>query len=149
MQKYLRHCKHCGPCCYYLQYIFVNTKYDRFTHIFSSITNCKQAGDAWFLNAPGQSLGFILADHGFDVWVGNVRGTHWSRGHVSLSEKDKVLCGFLFIFRSACWIAWYETMSVPTHLKTGMLGPFGFQKLYKFIHGSRMRRFCSVLSMLV
>ncbi|KAI3445934.1 hypothetical protein Pfo_002599 [Paulownia fortunei] len=47
------------------------------------------AGDAWFMDSPNQSLGFILADRGFDVWVGNVRGTHWSHGHVSLSEKDK------------------------------------------------------------
>ncbi|ESW15041.1 hypothetical protein PHAVU_007G039100 [Phaseolus vulgaris] len=47
------------------------------------------AGDAWFLNTPDQSLGFILADHGFDVWVGNVRGTRWSHGHISLSEKNK------------------------------------------------------------
>ncbi|XP_027935175.1 triacylglycerol lipase 1 isoform X2 [Vigna unguiculata] len=47
------------------------------------------AGDAWFLNTPDQSLGFILADQGFDVWVGNVRGTRWSHGHISLSEKNK------------------------------------------------------------
>ncbi|KAF3435489.1 hypothetical protein FNV43_RR22578 [Rhamnella rubrinervis] len=47
------------------------------------------AGDAWFLNSPEKSLGFILADHGFDVWVGNVRGTRWSHGHISLSVKDK------------------------------------------------------------
>lgn len=47
------------------------------------------AGDAWFLDSPNQSLGFILADHGFDVWAGNVRGTRWSHGHVSLTEKDK------------------------------------------------------------
>lgn len=46
-------------------------------------------GDVWFLDSPEQSLGFILADHGFDVWVGNVRGTRWSHGHISLSEKDK------------------------------------------------------------
>ncbi|KAM7482460.1 hypothetical protein LguiB_007043 [Lonicera macranthoides] len=47
------------------------------------------AGDAWFMDSPNESLGFILADCGFDVWVGNVRGTRWSYGHVSLSEKDK------------------------------------------------------------
>ncbi|KAE9447158.1 hypothetical protein C3L33_20952, partial [Rhododendron williamsianum] len=47
------------------------------------------AGDAWFLGSMNQSLGYILADHGFDVWVGSVRGTRWSHGHVSLSEKDK------------------------------------------------------------
>ncbi|CAA2960903.1 triacylglycerol lipase 1-like isoform X1 [Olea europaea subsp. europaea] len=27
------------------------------------------AGDAWFLDNPNQSLGFILANRGFDVWV--------------------------------------------------------------------------------
>ncbi|KAL7119045.1 hypothetical protein ACP275_02G038700 [Erythranthe tilingii] len=47
------------------------------------------AGDAWFMDSANQSLGFILATQGFDVWVGNVRGTRWSHGHVSLSEKDK------------------------------------------------------------
>ncbi|KAG6406616.1 hypothetical protein SASPL_134222 [Salvia splendens] len=46
-------------------------------------------GDAWFLDSPNQSLGFILANRGYDVWVGNVRGTRWSHGHVSLSEEDK------------------------------------------------------------
>ncbi|ESR36158.1 triacylglycerol lipase 1 [Citrus sinensis] len=46
-------------------------------------------GDAWFLDSTEESLGFILADHGFDVWVANVRGTHWSHGHVTLSEKSK------------------------------------------------------------
>lgn len=47
------------------------------------------AGDCWFLNPNNESLGFILADRGFDVWVGNVRGTRWSHGHASLSEKSK------------------------------------------------------------
>lgn len=48
-----------------------------------------QGGDAWFQNSREESLGFILADSGFDVWVGNVRGTNWSHGHVSLSEHNK------------------------------------------------------------
>lgn len=47
------------------------------------------AGDSWFLNTKEQSLGFILADHGFDVWVGNVRGTRWSHGHISLKTRSK------------------------------------------------------------
>ncbi|GAB4852869.1 sphingosine N-acyltransferase subunit lip1, variant 2 [Ancistrocladus abbreviatus] len=72
-------------------------------HVFSASAKLKQGsgppvllqhglfmgGDAWFLNSNEESLGFILADCGFDVWVGNVRGTHWSHGHVSLSVKDK------------------------------------------------------------
>ncbi|GFY89558.1 lipase 1 [Actinidia rufa] len=48
-----------------------------------------KAGDAWFLDSMDQSLGYILADHGFDVWAGSVRGTFWSHGHTCLSEKDK------------------------------------------------------------
>ncbi|XP_072077289.1 triacylglycerol lipase 1 isoform X1 [Arachis hypogaea] len=47
------------------------------------------AGDAWFLNTPEKSLSFILADQGFDVWVGNVCGTRWSHGHRSYSVKNK------------------------------------------------------------
>lgn len=44
----------------------------------------------WLLLPPHQSLAFLLADNGFDVWIANTRGTKYSRGHVSLTPADGV-----------------------------------------------------------
>ncbi|KAJ8620833.1 hypothetical protein MRB53_029362 [Persea americana] len=38
----------------------------------------------WLLDNPDESLEYILADSGFDVWIANSRGTRWSLKHQSL-----------------------------------------------------------------
>lgn len=61
-------------------------------------------------NSGYESLGYILADNGFDVWFGNNRGNRYGRNHTSLDPDDGTDAFWLF--------SWDEMglIDVPTFL---------------------------------
>jgi len=50
----------------------------------------------WVLAGPNRSLGFIAADRGYDVWLGNYRGNSYSRAHIHLDPSEFEFWDFSF-----------------------------------------------------
>ncbi|XP_065087628.1 lipase 3-like [Ochlerotatus camptorhynchus] len=46
------------------------------------------------VTGPESGLAFVLADAGYDVWMGNARGTRFSRKNLNLSPKDAAFWDF-------------------------------------------------------
>jgi pimeloyl-ACP methyl ester carboxylesterase len=54
------------------------------------------SSSTWAVNFKTQSLAFILADAGYDVWLGNMRGNKYGRRHESLNPDDDAFWNFSF-----------------------------------------------------
>lgn len=47
-----------------------------------------------FLTNGVKSLAYVLSDEGYDVWLGNSRGSRYSKKHITLKPKDKAFWDF-------------------------------------------------------
>jgi lysosomal acid lipase/cholesteryl ester hydrolase len=93
----------------------------------------------WIITGPTHGLGYLLADEGYDVWMGNGRGNHQSRNHTSLDpDKD-----------SAFWqFSWHEigAIDVPTMIDH-VLEVTGQTSLYHIGHSQGTTTFYVMTSM--
>lgn len=54
------------------------------------------SADDWCLNTDKNSIALVLANKGYDIWLGNNRGNKYSMNHTSLNIKSRKFWDFSF-----------------------------------------------------
>ncbi|XP_011163180.2 lipase 3 [Solenopsis invicta] len=54
------------------------------------------SSECWIMYGPGKDLAFLLADRGYDVWFGNMRGSTYCRSHVNMTIYDRKFWQYSF-----------------------------------------------------
>nr|CAD7572632.1 unnamed protein product [Timema californicum] len=87
------------------------------------------SSDTWVLADPFNSLGFVLADSGYDVWLGNSRGNTYSRKHITLLPQQQQFWNFTWCCR------WHEmgVWDLPASIDH-ILATTGQQRLFYIGH---------------
>lgn len=87
---------------------------------------------------PNVSLGYLLADHKYDVWLGNARGNRYSRNHTSLDPDESKFWDF----------SWHEIgmYDLPAMIDY-ILSTTGFKKLQYGGHSQGCTAFFVMCSM--
>ncbi|XP_029169361.1 lipase 3-like isoform X2 [Nylanderia fulva] len=86
----------------------------------------------WVFLGKGKALAYLLADQGYDVWLGNYRGNTYSRAHIHLSPSNLTFWDFSFhemgIYDLPAMIKFITTMRMqPLHTYIGhSMGTTGF-----------------------
>ncbi|XP_029176804.1 lipase 3-like [Nylanderia fulva] len=78
----------------------------------------------WIVLGKGKALAYLLADQGYDVWLANLRGTTYSRKHISLSPSELKYWNFSFheegIYDVPAMVTYITNMrSQPLHAYIG------------------------------
>lgn len=84
------------------------------------------SSSTWIMMGPHSGLGYFLYEAGYDVWMGNARGTRYSKGHAKLNANtDKAYWSF----------SWHEIglYDLPAMIDA-VLAKTGYSKLSYFGH---------------